>query len=91
MNCHAVQEPLSRNKHVRENQIEWKGFCASGLQNISLFKKKKKNSKLNVQQIFEIFMYTNEARGAEQKIKVVAQQSNPSLNSALSSFVSIDT
>lgn len=36
-------------------------------------------------------MYTNEARGAEQKIKVVAQQSNPSLNSALSSFVSIDT
>ncbi len=35
--------------------------------------------------------HTKVARGAEQKIKVVAQQSNPNLNSALSSTGSTAT
>jgi hypothetical protein len=39
----------------------------------------------------KIFIHTKVARGAEQKIKVVAQQSNPSLNSALSSIGSTAT
>ena len=38
-----------------------------------------------------IFFLTKVARGAEQNIKVVAQQSNPNLNSVLSSFGSIAT